>query len=131
MKKKDTPGGWKVGRQNAHRKFAARMALARHWEKRWKKDPEFMRRMLGVTIAKNKERWLIKRQATLTLAGTMPDRIPSHAIREEIRLGLSRVVNAPTDPKTVHKVLVRLRLWGIAKFDPDALEWVMDRSVTF
>lgn len=125
------PGGWQAGRDKAKRDFAKSMALGRHWSKRWKKEPEFMRRMLEQTIAKNRKRWEAKRHSTKILADSMPKEIPSHAIREEIRLALSKFgERTPTDPKTVHKVLVRLRLWGMATFDPDALLWRMTRQST-
>lgn len=123
MKKKAR--GWLASSERAKLKFRLRMQKGKHFRERWDKDPEFMRRMLEITIAKNRERWKAGRERVERIAAHLPSTVHSSKFRERIAWAIQDVDGREAvTMKEVHAVLVALRRLGLVAFDPGSLTWV-------
>ena len=120
MENKPTKGGW-----SAHRgKFARRMALGRHWKKRWQAEPEFMRASLDRMIAGNRERWKAKEERLRAFAKRLPKTLKSWEFKETLRAELIKA-GMVGDPRQVHRVYVALIRKRIAVLQPDGVSWLV------
>ena len=117
--------GWLASSDRAKLKFRLRMQKGKHFRERWDKDPEFMRRMLEITIAKNRQRWKAGRERAEMIARHLPSRTHSSEFRQRIANAILEVDGRDqTTAKEIHAVLVSLRRLGLVSFDPGTLTWV-------
>lgn len=117
--------GWKAAREREKRKFAKRMARGRYWKNRWKVQPDFMRANLNALIETNKAKWKRRREKTEEIVRSMPEVIPSWELRNELTKAVQRPPFNVAEPtkQEIQKLVVRIRLYGLMRFDHETLCW--------
>lgn len=123
MKKKAR--GWLAGSDRAKLKFRMKMQKGKHFREKWDKDPEFMRRMLDITITKNKERWKAGRERIERIVSRLPMHTHTSEFRKLIAWAIMDVDGRDhITTEEAHKVLVAIRRLNLASFDPGTLTWI-------
>lgn len=114
-----------AGSDRAKLKFRMKMQKGKHFRERWNKDPEFMRRMLDITIAKNKERWKAGRERIERIVSLLPMNTHTSKFRELIAWAIADIDGREdVTIKETHRVLVAIRRLNLASFDPGTLTWI-------